>query len=90
MKIYDMVVVSREIDAGETEALVMALEKEADLILLDDMEASALSYIFCRFHNKVIPAKAGIQKDREKARSRIKSGMTDSRLKCLLLPTFKV
>ena len=48
MKIYDMVVVSREIDAGETEALVMALEKEADLILLDDMEASALSHFKCR------------------------------------------
>lgn len=28
-----------EIDAGEAEALVMALEKEADLVLLDDMEA---------------------------------------------------
>jgi len=28
-----------EIDAGEAEALVLALEKDADLVLLDDMEA---------------------------------------------------
>ena len=34
---------------------------------------SGLSYMFCRFHNKVIPAKAGIQKDREKTGSRIKA-----------------
>ena len=28
-----------EIDAGEAESLVLALEKDADLVLLDDMEA---------------------------------------------------
>ena len=54
-----------------------------------NQEPSGLSYIFCRFHNKVIPvldrspaqvldrspaqASAGIQKGREKAGSRIKA-----------------
>ena len=50
------------------------------------MKTSALSHIICRFYTNVIPAKAGIQKNRKKTGSRIKAcpvpryGVRDDRI----------